>query len=62
MVNQAALKAATEGAMRVTMRHLDEAKDRIIMGLYYWLTIFSLKLKANIFRPARLRGRLPDEG
>ncbi|CAK5055988.1 unnamed protein product [Meloidogyne enterolobii] len=32
MVNQAALKAATERAMRVTMKHLDEARDRILMG------------------------------
>ncbi|KAI6202389.1 ATP-dependent zinc metalloprotease YME1-like protein [Aphelenchoides besseyi] len=32
MVNQAALKAATEGCSRVLMRHLDEAKDRVLMG------------------------------
>lgn len=32
MVNQAALKAATEGCKRVGMRHLDEAKDRVLMG------------------------------
>uniref|UniRef100_A0AC34R0I9 AAA+ ATPase domain-containing protein n=1 Tax=Panagrolaimus sp. JU765 TaxID=591449 RepID=A0AC34R0I9_9BILA len=32
MVNQAALKAATEGCNRVYMRHLDESKDRILMG------------------------------
>jgi ATP-dependent metalloprotease len=32
MVNQAALKAATEGAKRVAMRHLEDAKDRILMG------------------------------
>lgn len=32
MVNQAALKAASEGANKVTMRHLDEARDRILMG------------------------------
>ncbi|KAI1729230.1 peptidase family m41 domain-containing protein [Ditylenchus destructor] len=32
MVNQAALKAATEGCKRVYMRHLDEARDRILMG------------------------------
>jgi ATP-dependent metalloprotease len=32
MVNQAALKAATEGCSRVQMRHLDDARDRILMG------------------------------
>lgn len=28
MVNQAALKAATDNCIEVTMHHLDEAKDR----------------------------------
>ncbi|CAJ0574014.1 unnamed protein product, partial [Mesorhabditis spiculigera] len=32
MVNQAALKAATEGCVEVTMPHLDEARDRVLMG------------------------------
>ncbi|XGW18880.1 hypothetical protein V3C99_003016 [Haemonchus contortus] len=32
MVNQAALKAATESAPEVTMAHLDEARDRVLMG------------------------------
>ncbi|WKY00806.1 hypothetical protein Q1695_015102 [Nippostrongylus brasiliensis] len=32
MVNQAALKAATESAPEVTMMHLDEARDRVLMG------------------------------
>lgn len=32
MVNQAALKAAKESAIEVTMAHLDEAKDRVLMG------------------------------
>ncbi|VDK52520.1 unnamed protein product, partial [Cylicostephanus goldi] len=32
MVNQAALKAAKECAPEVTMQHLDEARDRILMG------------------------------
>uniref|UniRef100_A0A915CS69 AAA+ ATPase domain-containing protein n=1 Tax=Ditylenchus dipsaci TaxID=166011 RepID=A0A915CS69_9BILA len=32
MVNQAALKAATEGCNLVFMRHLDEARDRVLMG------------------------------
>ncbi|KAH7731277.1 ATP-dependent zinc metalloprotease YME1 isoform X1 [Aphelenchoides avenae] len=32
MVNQAALKAATEGCSRVLTRHLEDAKDRILMG------------------------------
>uniref|UniRef100_A0A1I8A3N0 AAA domain-containing protein n=1 Tax=Steinernema glaseri TaxID=37863 RepID=A0A1I8A3N0_9BILA len=32
MINQAALKAATNGDSLVTMRHLDEARDRVLMG------------------------------
>uniref|UniRef100_A0A183BMT0 AAA domain-containing protein n=1 Tax=Globodera pallida TaxID=36090 RepID=A0A183BMT0_GLOPA len=32
LVNQAALKAAKEGAKEVNMRHLDEARDRVLMG------------------------------
>uniref|UniRef100_A0A1I7TMF5 AAA domain-containing protein n=1 Tax=Caenorhabditis tropicalis TaxID=1561998 RepID=A0A1I7TMF5_9PELO len=32
MVNQAALKAATDNAVEVTMSYLDEARDRVLMG------------------------------
>lgn len=32
MINQAALKAAAEGYLRVTMAHIEEAKDRVMMG------------------------------
>ena len=32
MVNQAALKAASQGLKKVTMKQLDEARDRIMMG------------------------------
>ncbi|XP_043279017.1 ATP-dependent zinc metalloprotease YME1L [Venturia canescens] len=32
MVNQAALKAAIEGAEFVTMRHLERARDKVILG------------------------------
>ncbi|XP_052742800.1 ATP-dependent zinc metalloprotease YME1L isoform X2 [Bicyclus anynana] len=32
MVNQAALKAAIEGAKAVTMAHLEEARDKVLMG------------------------------
>ncbi|CAI5444041.1 unnamed protein product [Caenorhabditis angaria] len=32
MVNQAALKAATDNAVEVTMGYLDEARDRVLMG------------------------------
>ncbi|KAL3098448.1 hypothetical protein niasHS_003801 [Heterodera schachtii] len=32
LVNQAALKAAKEGAKEVDMAHLDEARDRVLMG------------------------------
>ncbi|KAM3723776.1 ATP-dependent zinc metalloprotease YME1 [Dirofilaria immitis] len=32
MINQAALKAAGDGFMKVTMAHMEEAKDRVMMG------------------------------
>ncbi|XP_052754358.1 ATP-dependent zinc metalloprotease YME1L [Galleria mellonella] len=32
MVNQAALRAAIEGASAVSMRHLEEARDKVLMG------------------------------
>ncbi|GLH08460.1 26S proteasome regulatory subunit 8 [Gryllus bimaculatus] len=32
MVNQAALKAAIEGAEHVSMKHLDNARDKVLMG------------------------------
>lgn len=32
MINQAALRAAIEGAEVVTMRHLESARDKVLMG------------------------------
>uniref|UniRef100_A0AC35TN77 UBIQUITIN_CONJUGAT_2 domain-containing protein n=1 Tax=Rhabditophanes sp. KR3021 TaxID=114890 RepID=A0AC35TN77_9BILA len=32
LVNQAALKAASEGCTQVDMRHMEDSKDRVIMG------------------------------
>ncbi|VDN06408.1 unnamed protein product [Thelazia callipaeda] len=32
MINQAALQAAGEGLMKVSMEHMEEAKDRVMMG------------------------------
>jgi ATP-dependent metalloprotease len=32
MINQGALKAAIEGAEVVTMRHLENARDKVLMG------------------------------
>lgn len=34
MINQAALKAAGDGFMKVTMAHMEEAKDRVMMGKF----------------------------
>lgn len=58
-MNQSALKAATEGANRVVMRHLDEARDRILMGYFSHFRLYILYY--GFFSPARLRGKLPDE-
>ena len=33
LVNQAALKAASDGHVNVTNEHLDYARDKIIMGM-----------------------------
>lgn len=35
MVNQAALKAAIDGAVTVTMEHFDFARDKVIMGKFF---------------------------
>lgn len=32
MVNQAALKAAIDGADSVSMKHLENARDKVLMG------------------------------
>jgi len=32
MINQGALRAAIEGAEVVTMRHLESARDKVLMG------------------------------
>ena len=34
MVNQAALKAAIDGADSVTMKYLESARDKVLMGKY----------------------------
>lgn len=44
MINQAALKAAGDGFMKVTMAHMEEAKDRVMMGIWFILEIFYLNL------------------
>lgn len=51
MINQAALKAAAEGYLRVTMAHIEEAKDRVMMGGFFWFDFvetLSLHLNLNI--------------
>lgn len=34
MINQAALRAVLEGSKVVTMKHLEVARDKVIMGMY----------------------------
>lgn len=45
MINQAALKAAGDGYMKVTMAHMEEAKDRIMMGEF----CFNFKIGPLLF-------------
>lgn len=40
VVNQAALKAAIEGSPMVQMHHLEEARNRLIMGISYVFSMF----------------------
>lgn len=37
VVNQAALKAANEGADCVNMGHLEYAIDKLLMGKFFWV-------------------------
>lgn len=50
LVNAAAIYAATEGDQSVTTRHLEFARDKILMGEYFsffWLykTLYNIVLK-----------------
>jgi len=48
LVNQAAIKAASDGHAAVTTAHLEFAKDKIIMGKYFWLVLFNEKLSFSL--------------
>lgn len=57
MINQAALKAAGEGFMKVTMAHMEEAKDRVMMGEFCYfnfkfgfLTLFQWQFLVSCLR------------
>ena len=43
MVNQAAVRAAMEGAKGVAMKHLEYSRDKIIMGKCQSIFLNSLK-------------------
>lgn len=36
MVNQAAVKAASDGAKTVSMKYLEISRDKILMGYYFY--------------------------
>lgn len=44
MVNQAALRAAIDGADSVTMKYLENARDKVLMGMEHCLTTVVPKL------------------
>lgn len=49
LVNQAALKAAVDGRDMVTMKELEFAKDKILMGLYnFSAASLLLQVKENV--------------
>lgn len=51
MVNQAAVKAASDGAKSVSMKYLEISRDKILMGNYFLNLIFII-IKYNLnFRP-----------
>ena len=48
MVNAAAIYAASEGDASVTTRHLEFAKDKILMGRYFFNIVFLLALQSRL--------------
>lgn len=43
MVNQAALRAAIDGADSVTMKYLENARDKVLMGMQHCIVTVVLK-------------------
>ena len=48
MVNAAAIYAASEGDASVTTRHLEFAKDKILMGRYFFKHSLSFGWRCNL--------------
>ena len=55
MVNAAAIYAASEGDTNVTTRHLEFAKDKILMGKYFCQCFFWLALQSLLCVQCTLR-------
>ena len=62
MVNQAALRAAIDGADSVTMEYLDYARDKLIMGaLNFLLFYFLIKAYYLFVTGPERKSKIPDE-
>lgn len=48
MVNQAALRAAIDGADSVTMKYLENARDKVLMGKYVQLSSLLFYIKSTL--------------
>ena len=44
LVNQAAVRAAMDGAIAVTMKHLEHSRDKILMGMVMVFSLFFIQL------------------
>lgn len=64
MINQAAVKAASDGAKTVSMRYLEISRDKILMGNWFLVILndtFSNQLCKFIIIGPEKNSKIPDE-